>query len=276
MHPLKELVVLLSGVIALLLACILVLGWMAESFADRIPFETETELVSGLGERIPGAEQTLSEDGRRIEKNLQALADRIAATMDLPEGMNIRIHYSEQDVVNAFAFLGGHIVMYRGLIQRMQSENELAMVLAHEIAHVRNRHVIRNLGRSVVIGVFLSMVMGSTESDATDILAGSTFALSELSFSRDQERQADEDAAHALIAVYGHISGGAQMFQVLMQAAADQPQPPAFMSTHPLSQERIDNLETLAAAQGWTRQGDLLSIDVYRDSTVDTKTDSTH
>ena len=58
------------------------------------------------------------------------------------------MHYDDDADVNAFATLGGHIVVYPGLLEAVPDENALAMVLAHEIAHVRHRHPIVGLSRS--------------------------------------------------------------------------------------------------------------------------------
>ena len=80
------------------------------------------------------------------------------------------MHYDDDAVVNAFATLGGHIVVYQGLLEAVPDENALAMVLAHEIAHVRHRHPIVGLSRSAALG-FALMLLGADSGAQTAKLA---------------------------------------------------------------------------------------------------------
>lgn len=64
----------------------------------------------------------------------------------LPASIKVTVHYIDEPVINAFATIGGHVFIYRGLIDAITSENGLSMVLAHEIAHINNRHPIAALG----------------------------------------------------------------------------------------------------------------------------------
>ena len=61
------------------------------------------------------------------------------------------MHYDASDTVNAFATLGGHVVIYRGLLEKLPNENVVAMVVAHEIAHIKHRDPVAALGRGVAI-----------------------------------------------------------------------------------------------------------------------------
>lgn len=65
---------------------------------------------------------------------LRALAAKLAAVMSLPPGMDVTVHYADEKAVNAMATLGGNVVFYRGLLERLDSEDAVATVLAHEIA----------------------------------------------------------------------------------------------------------------------------------------------
>lgn len=256
-HHLREFAVLVGGALTLILGAILILGWLAESIAVRIPFSYEQEIAGGF-ETGPPADTAQA----AIERELQALADDLAAHMRLPADMRIHVHYVDDGAtVNAFATLGGHVVVFRGLLERMPSENALAMVLAHEIAHVRHRHPIVSLGRGVVVGLALAVLAGVSGSDLPDGMVGGTGTLTALSFSRRQEREADTGALAAVAARYGHIDGASTPFELFARLEADRPlQPPEFMASHPHSERRRDGIVAQARAHGWALAGPLTPL----------------
>ncbi|HEY9182159.1 MAG TPA: M48 family metallopeptidase, partial [Gammaproteobacteria bacterium] len=153
-------------------------------------------------------------------------------------------------IPNAFATLGGHIVVTSELYRLMPSENALAMVLAHEIAHVKARDPISALGSGASLALVFAFVSGEA-----DGLAPQIAGLVQLGYSRSVERRADLEAVAALRAHYGHAGGGASLFEVLAQ----QHDPvsgavPTFLSTHPADAERIDELKRAAADWDPSRQ----------------------
>lgn len=252
-HHLKEFALLTGGAVAVVLAVALLLGWAAELFAARVPFSYECEIA---GEFAP---QAMTEDPASavVETELQTLADTLAAHMRLPAEMRIRVHYvDDADTVNAFATLGGHIVVFRGLLARMPSENALAMVLAHEIAHVLHRDPIVALGRGMAVGVALAAIAGVSGDNLTDRVFGTAGTLTALSFSRDQERTADAAAIAAIAARYGHVADAAAVFESLADVDDGQTlRPPEFLSSHPGLNTRRTEIGAYAAARGWPLNG---------------------
>jgi predicted Zn-dependent protease len=241
---------LLLVVAAGLLLLFVLLGFSADWLAARIPFEYEQQLAERLAPAdadVPGAAQRSA--------YLQALADRLTAQMALPEAMNIRVHYQHDDVVNAGATLGGHVIMFRGLIERMPHENALAMVLAHEIAHIKLRHPVRSLGRGAVLAVAIAALTGATGNSLGSVLVGEAGLLTALDFSRDQEAAADAEGQAAVAALYGHASGSAELFEVLLKEEQNSPLAASqisFLRSHPLSEDRIDALRTQALQNHWS------------------------
>jgi predicted Zn-dependent protease len=213
-------------------------GWLAR----RIPFSTEQ---SWVGDRVLGIELGAGNDAHHaeIERYLQALGGELAAALELPDSIAIRVHYAEIEVANAFATLGGHIVVTSELYRRMPSENALAMMLAHEIAHVKARDPISALGSGASLALVFAFVSGEV-----DGLAPQLAGLVQLGYSRSVERRADREAIAALRAHYGHAGGGASLFEVLAdQQGAVVGAVPSFLSTHPADAERIAELESAAA-----------------------------
>ena len=195
-----------------------------------IPYSFEEKISQNfIGLLLPEEEEKY--EGARAE--LQILAEQLAAHMGAPQDMPLHIHISSDRDLNAFATLGGHIIINKGTIENVKSENALAMVLAHEVAHVKNRDPLTSLGTSTLFSLLLTIVTG-TDSGLTFI--GS---LTELSFSRQQESQADMDALVALRAYYGHTQGADEFFSLILTKYGSAA-PPAFLSSHPDTQNRLN------------------------------------
>lgn len=258
-NPLKEFFILSIGVLGLIFIAVTILSLAAEKLAVYVPFETEQSLIPEMWTQIDA--ETESETGKQPREYLQSLSDQLANHMQLPDEMEITVHYMEEDTVNAFATIGGHIFMYKGLMDKLDNENALAMVIAHEMAHVYHRHPIIAMGRGVVIGLLLSAISGASSDVFVSQVVGETGMIALLNFNRDQEREADITALHAVNGLYHHVAGTNDLFTVLIQAnSTDAVEPPAFLSTHPLTQDRIDDLLEYAQEKGWDTDSELTAI----------------
>lgn len=244
--PLREFAWLLGGSVALLVFAVVVVSYSAQWLAPRIPYRFEARLAAGLDLAAAPA----SESARAAQAELQALADRLAMRMDLPQGMQVRVGYRDERTVNAFATLGGQTVFFRGLVGKLDSEDALAMVMAHELAHLKYRHPAAALGRGVAVGMLLSMISADLGRSAAGGALSQAGLLTLLSFSRDQERAADEEALRVIAAEYGHIGGALDLFTTFAALGAQRDSSlPAiqFLQTHPLTAQRISAVKTWAA-----------------------------
>ena len=245
-HPLKEFVLLSAGVLGLIFAALLVLGVLADRLAIYIPFSVE--------QRIAAERFIDSDKNAPIDHYLNDLAARIARAQQLPKDMTVTVHYIDDDTVNAFATLGGNILMFRGLLEKLDNENALTMVLAHEVAHIRHRHPIRSMGRGVVIGVALSMVSSSLGNAMVDKVLGHAGNIAVLSYSRDQEKEADETALKTLVKMYGNVEGATDLFEVLKKQEKGS-LTPEFYSSHPLTDKRLQRIAEFRKALGDSADG---------------------
>ncbi len=251
--PLADLFILSGGAIVLfgtLGVAALLLGGL---LARHMPVAWENALADAV---IGGFERPDGKTDPLVAAELQDLADRLGARMTLPEGLRVTVHYIDDDELNAFATLGGHVFLFRGLVERMASENALAMVMAHEIAHAANRDPAAAMGGALLLQLVLSAVLGSAPDSLEGLILGPN-ALLALGFSREAESEADRDALSAVAALYGHAAGTTRIFEIFLEEAAkaDAAEPPAFLSTHPLSAERIADIRSMARAQGWALDG---------------------
>jgi predicted Zn-dependent protease len=202
------------------------------------------------------AEETTDGD-REIEVALQAIADRLTENMALPDDLRITVHYSDDEAVNAFATLGGHVFVLHGLIQRMPDENALAMVLGHEIAHTANRDIMANLGGALLVQLVLGTVVGMSPETADGLIWGPN-ALLLRQFGREAESRADRDGLAAVAATYGHVAGADTFFRIMLDEIGETMPGEGleFLSTHPLTAGRIEDMGKLAKARGWPAHGD--------------------
>ena len=249
-NPLIELGWLLAGSLGVIVALVVGVSLAAQWIAPRIPYRYEAKLASTLP---PFATAPDNQAGRQVQAELQQLADRLAARLEMPEGMVVRIGYRDDRMVNAFATIGGQAVFFRGLLVKLDNENALAMVMAHELAHLKYRHVSAALGRGVAAGVILSVVSAELGRNAAGGVLGQAGVATLLSFNRDQEREADEAALRALHAEYGHVGGAIDLFDVLVRPNEQRESGAPvveFLRTHPLTANRIAAIRQWAADNG--------------------------
>jgi predicted Zn-dependent protease len=238
--PIIELGWLLAGSLGLVVAVVIVASLAAQWIAPRIPYRYEAKLAATLP---PFATAPDTEVGRQVQAELQELADRLAARLEMPDGMAVRIGYRDDRTVNAFATIGGQAVFFRGLLSKLDNENALAMVMAHELAHLKYRHASAALGRGVAVGVILSVVSAELGRNAAAGVLSQASMATLLSFNRDQEREADEAALRALHGEYGHVGGAINLFDIFARLPNEQRESKVamveFLRTHPLTENRI-------------------------------------
>jgi beta-barrel assembly-enhancing protease len=248
-HPLREFAWLIGAGLVTLALIVLLVGWGARWLAPRLPFHTEVMLAERWLDR-PAQPQHAARSAA-----LQALAERVAAGMGLPPGMRPVVSYDPAPVVNAYATLGGRIRVFEGLLQKLDSEDALAALLAHEIAHVKHRHVAANAGRGVALALLLGLLSSDAGAAAAEALLGNVTSLALLGYSREQETEADADALAAVFALNGHGGGVLDLFNRLGAAAPETGPDLALLRSHPLTAAREEALRDLAARSGWPMTG---------------------
>jgi len=253
-HPLKEFSTLLISAIALVTFISLILGLGGSWLAGKIPYSAETRIAALYD--ISTHTDTASHP--EIAKYLQGLANKISKAQHLPEEMKITVHYMDTDTLNAFATLGGNLFIFRGLLEKLPNENILVTLLGHEIAHVKYRHPIKSIGRGVAIAIAMTTISSSSDSQ----ILGKAGLFTTLSFSREMEQLSDEEAMRTLQSLYGHLNGGAELFEIFHKARAemDADEPAEFFSTHPLDENRIENFSVIAKKNGWKETGRLTPL----------------
>ena len=149
-------------------------------------------------------------------------------------------YVTEDKSVNAYAMPGGFIVVHSGLLALAGSADEVAGVLAHEVAHIERRHSLRGMAKSAGLYAVVALFFGDFGR-----LSGAAADLLNLKFSRDNERDADSAGLTLLVKAGLEPAPMAAFFRKM---AAESVAVPAFLSTHPASEERFDNLDRAVKA----------------------------
>ena len=139
----------------------------------------------------------------------------------------------------------------RGLIDGVESENELAFVLAHELGHFHNRDHLRGLGRSAAI----SLVIGTITSGGS---GGFGFGVADLAlraFGREQESDADQFGLELVHAEYEHVAEAWRFFERIETRYGRGNALVNYLETHPLPGDRVEELRQYAKARGWPVEG---------------------
>lgn len=256
-HPLKEFAWLVFGLLGVVVIAAAVLGFFGGKIAARVPFSVEKDYAKGILEHWENKSRDTQTEAARAA--LREIAARLAPVMQLPPGMEIHVHYSPDGIANAFATLGGNVVFYRGLLEKFDSEDAVALVMAHEIAHAKLRHPASSLGRGIAVGLTLSVVSAGVGEGVAGGAVQTAGVLPLLKYSRNQESDADTEALAALAAVYGHVGGARDAFAVMAKLGSGElPRGPQvnILRTHPLTADRIAAVDRVAAARGWKADGE--------------------
>lgn len=252
-NPLVQFLKFFIASIIVVVLIVVILQVAGGAIAKRIPFKYELQLMDTV-------EPQLGTTGasREMIAYLNDLAFRVGRELPVDEGISVKVHYSTEEVFNAFATIGGNLLFYRGLLNEMPHENALAMVMAHEIAHVNHRDPVASLGGGVASLIAMSMFTGM--SGLAGDFFNKTYSFTGMQFTRRMEETADEAALGAVNALYGHVNGAGVLFEVMGEIKGDSEAIPdwleRFAVTHPLSNDRVSAVRILAAKNGWSSEGE--------------------
>jgi len=224
---------------------------VATWIATHIPHEYETK-IGDLTLAQVKAKTPLLESGPAVD-----VVRNIGERLTPQSRYRYRWFVADAPEINAFAAPGGVVVVYAGLIREADNAEELAGVLAHEIAHVELRHSLKGIIKNFGLRAFFALMLG----DVSGTFAGSIVTqMTELKFSRDAERDADREGLQRLIASAISPHGMPRFFEKLAAKEGKGGDAFALVSTHPSSEERMAMLK---------REIDALPVRNYVDLGVD-------
>lgn len=220
----------------------------------------EKQIGQAIMRQIRGSGQMV-EDPQVVEY-VNDIGHRVAAQANADGVYEFSFFVMDDPSINAFALPGGYIGVHTGLLNATRNENELAGVLAHEVAHVTQRHIARAIhanqrqslmSTAIMLGAILASVAGAVDSEVMQgsiAIAQGTAAQSQINFTRSNEYEADRVGITALAAAGFDPQGMASFFEVISRTNTPvEFRLPEFLRTHPVSSSRI--AETRARARDY-------------------------
>lgn len=235
-----------AGVIAIPLLWVLYtkgVPALAGPLTHVIPFAWEQDLGNALLSELapPDTRCTDYRIQEKVDALLHALIAQIGAT---PHSFQVTI--VDQPIMNAVALPGGNIIIFRGLLEKTETPEELAGVLAHEIQHILQRHGMRLLVQNMTLGLIIGALTGDVSGIMAFVLEG-THMLQSLSYNRTAEEEADQKGMELLVEAGINPKGMLSFFKYMQHQRANGPNDHLgqYLSTHPLPKDRIAHLATL-------------------------------
>ncbi len=231
--PLKEFGVTVLKLLGVLLAVYIILGLALDFITPRISVKLEQKIGNLLTLQLKNKKNPEGED------KLQKILDKLLANASLPS-LDYRVHITEAKEINALAWPGGNIVVLSPLLSEVKSENEIAMVLAHELGHFAHRDHLRGLGRGLVLIVLSTVTLGADSPVSRFI--GNALSNVEMQFSQKQEKSADLFAVDLLYKSYGNAAGATDFLKKI-SARRKLSRFFFFFYSHPYSPNRVRAIE---------------------------------
>lgn len=201
------------------------------------------DILKKYHEVFDGRARHFNDLGQRL---VQALPDQDRRTWDY------KFHVLDSKDVNAFALPGGNMFMFTGLYEKLTSDDALAGVTGHEMTHVRRQHwakaYAKEQERQLGLSALLMLFRGGGRIGQT--VAGLYDSLTGLKYSRTEEDEADAGGLDNMVAARFNPQGMIDLFETLNRVAGSG-RAPAFLSDHPLTNDRIKNTQKrIASLQG--------------------------
>lgn len=232
MHMIK----VLSGFVSIILAAyFLLLPFLAERLAKRVPVSYEEKLGNGIYDVLKNS--FVPDEAKTF------YANEFFNELNIQTKYNVRITVVKEDIANAFAMPGGNIIVYDKMLAGMNEYEDLAALLAHEFTHVNEKHSTRSLFRQLASGIFLSVIVGDIGSIANTLIRNAD-NLKGLSYSRSLEKEADLNGLKILSERKIDCNGFVRLFELLKKETQQRGKQPAeWINSHPDLDKRIDYIK---------------------------------
>ncbi len=240
---------LLSALAALLLASCYQVPVTGRSSINLVDDKEVTKMSMGMFDDMK-RRYKLSNDKDRIAQ-LNRIGDRISKVVfwDMPDA-DWEFVVFDVPQINAFAMAGGKVGVFSGLYKVASTDDQVAAVIAHEIAHVTAKHVHEKLSRELAVqtvgavGMIGGLAGGASglTVDALSQVYGLTTGISGFAFDRRSEKEADYIGLMYMARAGYDPQAAVSVMEALDAQSANEPAQPAFLSTHPSNPERIIQL----------------------------------
>jgi len=239
--------------------------WMTLLNVEKVSKSTEKKLGELYWEFFKQTESEISDV--EVVSPIDSLLSRICNSNDIDKS-KIKLHILNVYDINAFALPDNHLIVFSGLIEACENEAELAAVLAHEIAHMELKHIMKKLIAEVGLSVLLS--------SSNDHVAGAEISkevakmLSSSAYSRNMEKEADLKGVDYMVNAEINPEGMAEFFFMLSYFEPEATSQLAWVSSHAESGERAKyileyckakevTIKPVLSSHSWSKMKNIIS-----------------
>jgi len=183
---------------------------------------------------------------------LMKVTKKLTACAKLP--YKITIHTMNDIRPNAFAVPGGSIYITKGMLKKVESENELAFIIGHELGHFKNRDHLRTLGYKLVL-----MVIGALLGGSDNMVTNITLSISDIKYSQKAELQADAFGLEVMNCAYGNVTNATRIFEKMDNGKEWL----YFLATHPSFKDRIKKMKEKIIQDGLDSSAKVVPLEKY-------------
>jgi predicted Zn-dependent protease len=194
-----------------------------------------------------------------IDPERTELLNEFAGKITWNSRADLNFFVVESDTINAFALPNGNIIVFTGLLDRIDDYEALLALLGHEVTHIVKRHSIQTMSKNL-IGYALVSILTTDISALTAILVENAAMLGNLSYSRDMELEADNGAIMVLEENGVNPEGLSKLMKTLQDAAESSNLEIEILSTHPGMEKRIENINSKIKERNYKKNFELEGI----------------
>jgi predicted Zn-dependent protease len=220
-----------------LLGYFVFLPWLGRQLVGLIPTSVEVELGDALSKQYSLQYKT--------SDSANYYANKFCGQLQLNTAYPIHVEVLQSEELNAFALPGGHIFIYSGMLKKLNSSEELAALLGHEASHVIHRHSLKSILRSAAAGIVISAVFGNFSEMSAWVLSKAD-EFKQLDYSRELETEADDEGFKLMVQNKIDPNGMLRLLELLKKENTEMPGMMKYLSTHPDTEERIENIKSKA------------------------------
>ncbi|OGK12731.1 MAG: hypothetical protein A2W80_18180 [Candidatus Riflebacteria bacterium GWC2_50_8] len=204
--------------------------WLVGDVGAEKRFGKELQMWMGLMHK--------EEKDPKIRSYVSGIFERLKPQFN-NRGMSFDVRVIHDSTANAFVIPGGHVYVHTGLIDMVGSDDELAAVISHELAHAERRHSLKNFRASTAAVAVLNAAVKNKKDRATwGNLIG---YLTLMQFSRQQEDEADDLGQFKMAAAGFNPAAQVSLWEKFLKKHGDTKGLAQYLSTHPPSSQRIEN-----------------------------------
>jgi predicted Zn-dependent protease len=231
----KKLIVLLLFIVLAFGGCIYVISlfnWKKTFGIEKVTTDLDQKLGDVFWESYSADMVEVKDD--KVILPIIKMVDQLCSENGI-KSSSIKVHVVNNKEINAFAMPGRHLVVHTGLIQFADHQEEIAGVVAHEIAHIESGHVVKKLGKEIGLSILMNLTLGDI---GGEVVRNALSTITSTAYDRSLEKEADLKAVDYMIAAKMKPTYLASFLEKL-DKQSQTPEVLQWVSTHPDSKERV-------------------------------------